>query len=79
MKKILMVLLAITFILPAMIGQISYAASAEDATISGKVVETMDSGGYTYVCVEKKGKKNMVSYATDQDSQRQEHVLLSRI
>ncbi len=27
------------------------------APLSGKVVETMDSGGYTYVCLEKEGKK----------------------
>jgi hypothetical protein len=31
--------------------------AADTATLSGKVVETMDSGGYTYVCLEKKGKK----------------------
>jgi hypothetical protein len=29
--------------------------------ISGKVVETMNAGGYTYVCVEKKGKKTWVA------------------
>jgi hypothetical protein len=29
----------------------------EIAAISGKVVETMDSGGYTYVCLENNGKK----------------------
>lgn len=28
---------------------------------SGKVVETMDSGGYTYVCLEKNGKKTWVA------------------
>jgi len=33
------------------------AASADDGMISGKVVETMNSGGYTYICVEKAGKK----------------------
>ncbi|MFO0751961.1 MAG: hypothetical protein U0411_01375 [Thermodesulfovibrionales bacterium] len=31
-------------------------AGAENA-VSGKVVETMDSGGYTYVRLEKNGKK----------------------
>lgn len=29
--------------------------------LSGKVVETMNSGGYTYVCLEKKGKKTWVA------------------
>lgn len=29
--------------------------------IAGKVVETMDSGGYTYVCLEKSGKKTWVA------------------
>ena len=28
---------------------------------SGKVVETMDAGGYTYICVEKNGKKTWVA------------------
>ncbi|HWR72010.1 MAG TPA: DNA-binding protein [Nitrospirota bacterium] len=31
------------------------------STISGKVVETMNAGGYTYVCVEKAGKKTWVA------------------
>jgi hypothetical protein len=30
--------------------------SAENS-LSGKVVETMNAGGYTYVCIQKKGKK----------------------
>ncbi len=29
--------------------------------LSGKVVETMNSGGYSYVCLEKKGKKTWVA------------------
>ena len=36
-------------------------AEEEGQTISGKVVETMNSGGYSYVCVEKKGKKTWVA------------------
>ncbi len=32
-------------------------AGHEDAVLSGKVVETMNTGGYTYLCIEKKGKK----------------------
>jgi hypothetical protein len=40
------------------------SASADNASagaLSGKVVETMNSGGYTYVCLEKKGKKTWVA------------------
>ncbi len=32
-------------------------AGTEPAGLSGKVVETMNTGGYTYLCIEKKGKK----------------------
>ncbi len=35
--------------------------SAEASSLSGKVVETMDAGGYTYVCLEKGGKKTWVA------------------
>jgi hypothetical protein len=31
------------------------------SVLSGKVVETMNAGGYTYVCLEKKGKKTWVA------------------
>jgi hypothetical protein len=42
------------------------AAAAKDeaaipSSLSGKVVETMNSGGYTYVCLEKAGKKTWVA------------------
>lgn len=33
----------------------------ETEIITGKVVETMDGGGYTYVCLEKDGKKTWVA------------------
>jgi hypothetical protein len=36
-------------------------ASGESTSLSGKVVETMDSSGYTYVCLEKNGKKTWVA------------------
>ncbi len=36
-------------------------AASEPAPISGKVVETMNAGGYTYVCLEKKGVKTWVA------------------
>jgi len=35
--------------------------ASDTSSLSGKVVETMDSGGYTYVCLEKKGKKTWVA------------------
>lgn len=34
---------------------------ASASTLSGKVVETMNAGGYTYVCLEKNGKKTWVA------------------
>ncbi len=33
----------------------------ETSSLSGKVVETMDSGRYTYVCLEKNNKKTWVA------------------
>ncbi len=33
----------------------------DSGNITGKVVETMNAGGYTYVCVEKKGQKTWVA------------------
>jgi hypothetical protein len=44
----------------------------EMAAISGKVVETMDSGGYTYVCLEKDGKKVWAAVPTMKVSVGQE-------
>ena len=43
--------------------QPSVKADKEDSNAgpSGKVVETMDAGGYTYVCLEKNGKKTWVA------------------
>ncbi len=36
-------------------------AAGQPGSLSGKVVETMDAGGYTYVLIEKKGKKTWVA------------------
>lgn len=37
-------------------------APSQDAnSLSGKIVETMNSGGYTYLCIEKDGKKTWVA------------------
>jgi hypothetical protein len=33
----------------------------DTSSLSGKVVETMDSGRYTYVCIEKNNKKTWVA------------------
>lgn len=62
MKRILVAAaLAMAFIF-AVAGQNVYAyAGAEGAALSGKVVETMNSGGYTYVQLDNKGKKTWVA------------------
>ncbi len=46
---------------PPMSAMQSQAPASADDALSGKVVETMDSGGYTYVCLEKNGKKTWVA------------------
>lgn len=46
---------------PAMTSQAASAEQAEPAPLSGKVVETMDAGGYTYVCIENSGEKTWVA------------------
>ncbi len=46
---------------PAKQPSIAEAAQQESAAISGKVVETMVSGGYSYVLLEKNGKKTWVA------------------
>jgi hypothetical protein len=38
-------------------GSTPSAAADPAAVMQGKIVETMDSGGYTYVCVESDGQK----------------------
>jgi hypothetical protein len=37
------------------------AQSAADDPLSGKIVETMNAGGYTYVCLENNGKKTWIA------------------
>ncbi|MBM4064332.1 MAG: DNA-binding protein [Planctomycetes bacterium] len=37
------------------------ASPQETSSLSGKIVETMNSGGYTYLCIEKDGKKTWVA------------------
>lgn len=37
------------------------AGTSAPSSLSGKVVETMNAGGYTYLCLEKSGKKTWVA------------------
>ncbi len=41
--------------------QVQSASVADEASLSGKVVETMNSGGYTYILLEKDGQKTWVA------------------
>lgn len=59
MKRILM-LIVIAFVLVS-VSALPTPYAAPQSAISGKVVETMNSGGYTYVCLEKGGKKTWVA------------------
>ena len=51
-------------------------AAPAPSYISGKVVETMDAGGYTYICLEKDGKKSWVAAPVMKVSVGQELKLL---
>jgi hypothetical protein len=46
---------------PAPQAQPDAPAAPADGSLSGKVVETMNSGGYTYVCLENSGQKTWVA------------------
>lgn len=61
MKRSFTVLVVIALSLFLVAGQAICAGSPEAAPLSGKVVETMNSGGYTYVCLEKSGKKTWLA------------------
>jgi hypothetical protein len=61
MKRPWIFVIAVLFLALFVAGQTAYASPQEQATISGKVVETMDSGGYTYVCLEKNNIKTWVA------------------
>lgn len=60
MKKFLVLFVMVIALMSWADMQTIHAAS-EEAALSGKVVETMNSGGYTYVCLEKGGKKTWVA------------------
>jgi hypothetical protein len=51
-------------------------AEQKGASLSGKVVETMNSGGYTYISVEKEGKRTWVAIPTTEVKVGQEVTYL---
>jgi len=53
-------------------GQAPQSEKASSSKIAGKVVETMDAGGYTYAAVEKDGQRNWVAIPPTQLSVGQE-------
>lgn len=61
MKQFLMAAVIVSILMVLMSGQVVSAGPQDAPTLSGKVVETMDSGGYTYACIEKSGKKTWVA------------------
>jgi hypothetical protein len=61
MRRFLLLAIAGMFFVSMFAGQPSYAGPQADAALSGKVVDTMNSGGYTYVQIEKKGVKTWVA------------------
>lgn len=58
MKKIFSGIVAAIFLIGVVF---SVQAVSADSGLSGKVVETMNSAGYTYVCLEKGGKKTWIA------------------
>ena len=56
--KISFVFLVLALLVP---GSVLSSHAGEAPTLSGKVIETMDSGGYTYVQIENNGKKTWVA------------------
>lgn len=58
MKKIFSGIIAAIFLIGIVF---SVQVVSADSGLSGKVVETMNSAGYTYVCLEKGGKKTWIA------------------
>jgi hypothetical protein len=54
--KLALIVLAVALVVP--VGALN---SQADEALTGKVIETMDSGGYTYVQIENNGKKTWVA------------------
>jgi hypothetical protein len=61
MKRFLIVLVMVLAVMSILAVNGVSVASQEMSAITGKVVETMNSGGYTYVCLEKSNKKIWVA------------------
>lgn len=53
----------------------SQSSDTEGSSLSGKIVETMNSGGYTYICLESDGKKTWAAILETKVSVGQEMVL----
>lgn len=75
MKKLSILLVAVFVFVSLVAGQSVYAAPKGGAALSGKVVETMNSGGYTYVLLEKGGKKTWVACPSMKVSKGQQLTL----
>lgn len=61
MRRHLVVAFIALVLLLSVSGQNTYAFPQSAPPLSGKVVETMNSGGYTYIHLEKDGKKTWVA------------------
>ena len=59
--KLISILSIMALVLAALFAGQNVYADSKDTALSGKVVETIDTAGYTYVCLEKKGKKTWVA------------------
>lgn len=60
MKKGL-VLLVMVFVMVSWVAGQGVAHAQKESSLSGKVMETMDSGGYTYVLLDNNGKQTWVA------------------
>jgi hypothetical protein len=61
MKRFLMAVAMILMIASLLAGHFAIADAQDLASLSGKVVETMSAGRYTYVLIEKDGNKTWVA------------------
>lgn len=61
MKKLSIIFIAASLLLTLTYGPMAFANPSAGPDLSGKVVETMDSGGYTYTQIEKNGNKTWVA------------------
>jgi hypothetical protein len=61
MKRMLSIVVIVFAAALLLAGHGRYATSFAESLLSGKVVETMDSGDYTYVLLENNGEKTWVA------------------